>query len=192
MGFPPRKRDWSSGCVGSRSPAQQYTQIKKSFFQLGSTPRSRSLSSSAEKPASTSAVVLRLSRVSSSIDDTQLHLCFINKYDNYSLWCLVLLNARDSIRHDLPTQNATRFVYVCAPTPAYNKTNIACLLAMDGSQTAPSGVLLTRAIGQVFNCNPPQFDGFLRYSKDDDDKGMTLWSGGTRVRAGAKVLLRRI
>jgi len=22
---------------------------------------------------------------------------------------------------------------------------------------------LTRAIGQVFNCNPPQFDGFLRY-----------------------------
>jgi len=27
---------------------------------------------------------------------------------------------------------------------------------------------LTRAIGQVFNCNPPQFDGFLRYSKDED------------------------
>ena len=27
---------------------------------------------------------------------------------------------------------------------------------------------LTRAIGQVCNCNPPQFDGFLRYSKDED------------------------
>ena len=27
---------------------------------------------------------------------------------------------------------------------------------------------LTRAIGQVFNCNPPQFDGFLRYSKDEN------------------------
>jgi len=163
MGFPPRKRDWSSGCVGSRSPAQQYTQIKKSFFQLGSTPRSRSLSSSAEKPASTSAVVLRLSRVSSFIDNTQFQPCFTKTVTTHFPWCLVLSKAARLLSYDLPSQNATRFVYVCAPTPAYNKTNIACLLAMDGSPTAPSGVLLTRAIGQVFNCNLPQFDGFLRY-----------------------------
>jgi len=48
-------------------------------FQLNSTPKSRSLSSSAEKPASTSAVVLRFSRTSSSIDNTQIYLCFIKR-----------------------------------------------------------------------------------------------------------------
>ena len=66
-------------------------------FQLNSTPKSRSLSSSAEKPASTSAVALRLSRVSSSMDNTQLHLCFTKTLTHHFLWFLVLLKAGTSI-----------------------------------------------------------------------------------------------
>ena len=65
-------------------------------FHLSSTPRSRSLSSSAEKPASTLAVVLRLSGVSSYIDNTQLHLGFTKTSITHLPWRLVLLRARYS------------------------------------------------------------------------------------------------
>ena len=123
-----RKRDWSSGCVGSRLPARQYTQIKKSFFQRGETRFD--LSGGVE--AFRDVFFYRQHATPPMIHENIHH---------YIAWHRVLLKAEGSTWYDLPTQSSTDTQHVCAPTPAYNKKNIACLLAMDGSPTAPSGVL---------------------------------------------------
>jgi len=128
MGFRPRERDWSFVCVGSRLPAQQYTQIKKSFFQRGETR------------FDLSGGVEAFKGVFFYRQHATLPMFHENNHCDYP-WDQVLLKASRLLSYDLPTQNTTKIQHVCAPTPAHNNTKIACLLAMDGSPTAPSGVL---------------------------------------------------
>jgi len=83
---------------------------------------------------------------------------------------LVLLKARGSTWYDLPTQNAkTICSFVRSDSGIHqNKYRLFTCYGRVANGTFWRAQELTRAIGQVFNCNLPQFDGSLRYPKDED------------------------